>query len=465
MSETQIPTQRSGIIPAVIWVLIVFGTALVLAGVGDASGPVVMAVVFVMTMAIGVPIPFAAGIATVAGLVIADIPMTLMAQAAWTAFEPFPLVTIPLFILAGQLMEQGGMSEKLVNIAQKLVGAYKGGLGLVTVVACMFFAALSGSGPATTAAIGSITIPAMQEEGYRSRFAGAIAAAAGALGSMIPPSNLLIIFALVTDVSIPRLFLAGIIPGIVLGLLLMVVVFIISVRNNYGGTGESFRWGPLLEALWEGKWAVMAPVIILGGIYAGIFTPSEAAGVAVAYGFFVGLFIYKGLTRARLFHAFKFTAIVIGSVLFILGSTKAFGQLVTIFDIPTTVLGLFQGLAEYPWLVMLLIGIFYIIVGMWLESIPQIIIFTAVFFPLITNLGIDPVVFGVFTVLTCEIGFLTPPIGVNLFVAARISKITIEDISVGVLPLLIPYLIMILLLVFYSDWVTFLPNLVYGVSR
>ena len=418
MSQTQQNSGKSAVVSTII--LMAWIACLALAVINGANGPIVMAIVFVVTMAIGVPIPFAAGVATVAGLYIADIPMTLMAQAAWTAFEPFPLVTIPLFVLAGQLMEQGGMSEKLVNIAQKLVGAYKGGLGLVTVVACMFFAALSGSGPATTAAIGSITIPAMQEEGYRSRFAGAIAAAAGALGSMIPPSNLLIIFALVTDVSIPRLFLAGIIPGIVLGLMLMVVVFIISVKNGYGGTGEAFRWGPLLEAFWDGKWAVMAPVIILGGIYAGIFTPSEAAGVAVAYGFFVGLFIYRGLTWAKLFHAFKFTAIVIGTVLFILGSTKAFGQLVTI---------------------------------------------TAVFFPLVTSLGVDPVVFGIFTVMTCEIGFLTPPIGVNLFVAARISKISIEEISIGVLPLLIPYVLMIFLLVFFSGWVTFLPDLVYGPSR
>ncbi|NCQ25191.1 MAG: TRAP transporter large permease [Rhodobacteraceae bacterium CG17_big_fil_post_rev_8_21_14_2_50_63_15] len=426
------------------------------------NGPLVMVAAFVFAMAIGVPIPFAAGLATVAGLLIADIPLTLMAQAAWTAFEPFPLVTIPLFILAGQLMEQGGMSEKLVAIAQRLVGTYKGGMGLVTVVACMFFAALSGSGPATTAAIGSITIPAMQREGYRARFAGAIAAAAGALGSMIPPSNLLIIFALVTDVSIPRLFLAGIMPGLLLGLMLMVVVFVISWKNDYGGTGERFRWGPLLWAMWDGKWAIFAPILILGGIYAGIFTPSEAAAVAVAYGLFVGLFVYKGLTWAKLLQAFKFTAIVIGSVLFILGSTKAFGQLVTIFDIPSDILDLFQGLVAFPWLIMLLIGVFYILVGMWLESIPQIIIFTAVFFPLVTSLGIDPVVFGIFTVMTCEIGFLTPPIGVNLFVAARISKITIEDISVGVLPLLIPYLLMLLLLVFFSGWITWLPDLVYG---
>ena len=426
------------------------------------NGPIVMALVFVATMAIGVPIPFAVGIATVTGTLIADIPLTLMAQAAWTAFEPFPLVTIPLFILAGQFMEHGGMSQKLVTIAHKLVGAYKGGLGLVTVVACMFFAALSGSGPATTAAIGSITIPAMVKEKYKPRFAGAIAAAAGALGSMIPPSNLLIIFALVSDESIPRLFLAGILPGLVLGLMLMVVTFIVAWRNDYGGSGEKFTFRPLFESIMEGKWALFAPILILGGIYTGIFTPSEAAAVAVFYGLFVGLFIYRGLTIAKVLKAFKFTAIVIGTVLFILGSTKAFGQLVTLYDIPESILSLFQGFQEHPWLVLLLIGIFYIIVGMWLESIPQIIIFTAVFLPLVTSIGVDPIVFGIFTVMTCELGFLTPPIGVNLFVASRISKVSIEQISVGVLPLLIPYILMILILVFLSDWVTFLPDLVYG---
>mgnify|MGYP001407867331 CR=1 FL=1 len=163
--------------------------------------------------------------------------------------------------------------------------------------------------------------------------------------------------------------------------------------------------------------------------------------------------------------SFKFTAVVIGTVMFILGSTKAFGQLVTIYDIPESILNLFQGLANHPELVLLLIGIFYIFIGMWLESVAQIIIFTAVFLPLVTKLGIDPVVFGIFTVLTCEIGFLTPPIGINLFVAARITKVSIEKISIGVLPLLIPYILMVFILVFFSEWVTYLPDLVYGPSR
>lgn len=427
-------------------------------------GIVWMSVVFLATMAIGVPIPFAAGMAVAVGLLLADIPLTLMAQSAYTAFEPFPLTTIPLFVLAGQLMEKGGMSERLIEISQRLVGAYKGGLGLVTVVACMLFSALSGSSPATTAAIGSITIPAMLKEKYKPRFAGAVAAAAGALGSMIPPSNLLVIYALVSDTSIPRLFLAGIVPGIVIGLLLLAVTYGISKANDYGGHGEKFSWRPLLAALWDGKWALGAPVIILGGIYGGVFTPSEAAAVAVFYGLFVGVFAYGKLDLQGFLASLRFTAIIIGTTLFILAFTKAFGQLVTIYDIPEAVGNAFAALGDNPALVLLLIGALYLFVGMWLESIAQIVIFTAVMLPVVVSLGVDPVLFGIFTVMTCEVGFLTPPIGGNLFIASKLTRVSIEQISIGVLPLLVPYVAVIALLAFFSGWVLYLPNLVFGPS-
>ena len=428
------------------------------------NGAVWMSVAFLAAMAVGVPIPFAAGMAVAVGLLLADIPMTLMAQSAYTAFEPFPLVTIPLFVLAGQLMEKGGMSERLIEISRRLVGSYKGGLGLVTIVACMFFSALSGSSPATTAAIGSITIPAMLKEKYKPRFAGGIAAAAGALGSMIPPSNLLVIYALVSDTSIPRLFLAGIIPGVVIGLLLIAVTYGISKKNNYGGQGEKFSWKPLLCAMWDGKWALATPVLIMGGIYGGIFTPSEAAAVAVFYGMFVGMFVYKGLDFAEFLSSLRFTAIIIGSTLFILAFTKAFGQLVTIYDIPEAAGAAFGRLGDNPALVLLLIGALYLFVGMWLESIAQIVIFTAVMLPVAVSLGVDPVLFGIFTVMTCEVGFLTPPIGGNLFIASKLAKVSIEEVSIGVLPLLLPYVVIIALLAFFSEWVLFLPNLVFGES-
>lgn len=430
----------------------------------EIDGSVLMLATFAITIFIGVPVPFSAGLATIVGILCLGKPLALLAQSAYNAFEPFPLTTIPLFTLAGFLMERGGMSDQLINISRKLVGAYKGGLGLVTVVACMFFAALSGSGPATTAAIGSITIPSMLEEKYPPRFAGAVAAAAGALGSLIPPSNLLIIYGLVAEQSIPKLFLAGIIPGIMVGLLLIVFVALIARKNNYGGKGEKVSLKPLLSAIWAGKWALGAPLIILGGIYTGIVTPSEAAAIAVSYSLFVGFFIYKGLTWGKVIKSCQDSIIMIGTVLFILGATKAFGQLVTLYDIPEAIAVIFTALTDNPYLVLLLIGVFYIFLGTWMDSIPQIIIFTAVFLPFTNSLGIDPILFGVITVMTCEVGFLTPPIGANLFVASKISKTSIEDISVGILPLLLPYIIMFLFIVFFQSWVLFLPNYFYGTS-
>jgi C4-dicarboxylate transporter DctM subunit len=312
------------------------------------TGPVWMAIAFVGTLAIGVPIPFAAGVATLIGLLIIDIPLALLAQSAYNAFEPFPLTTIPLFTLAGVLMERGGMSKDLIEISRKLFGTLKGGLSLVTVAGCMFFAALSGSSPATTAAIGSLTIPGMLKEGYKPSFAAAVSASSGALGSMIPPSNLFIIYALVADESIPRLFLAGVVPGLLIGFFLLLTSYIIARRNNYGLAGEAFSLNLLLKAMWQGKWALGVPILILGGIYTGIFTPSEAAAVAVFYGLFTGVFIYKKLNFRMVYESCRFTSIIIGTVLFILSAAKAFGQLVTLYDIPESVNQLVRVVSSVP---------------------------------------------------------------------------------------------------------------------
>ena len=385
--------------------------------------------------------------------------------ASWKLFKWYPMLTLPLFIYMGYMISESGIADDLYKMFHVYFGGIKGGLAIGTMGMMVAISAMNGLSVAGMAIGATIALPAMLKLGYDKRMITGVVQAGRSLGILVPPSVDLVLYGMIARQPVSKLWLAGILPGIILGIMLMIVVFIISLKNNYGGDGEKFKFRPLLCALWDGKWAVFAPIIILGGIYSGIFTPSEAAAVAVAYGLFVGLFIYKGLTLNKLFKAFKFTAIVIGTVLFILGSTKAFGQLVTIYDIPESILSLFQGIVNYPWLVMLLIGILYIIVGMWLESIPQIIIFTAIFFPLITKIGIDPVVFGIFTVTTCEIGFLTPPIGINLFVAARITKISIEEISIGVLPLLIPYVLMVLILVFFSEWVTYLPDLVYGPTR
>ncbi|MCW2305900.1 TRAP transporter large permease [Rhodobium gokarnense] len=423
-----------------------------------------LATVFVALTVVGMPLFAAVGLTTILALYLIDIPFTLMAQTGYSSLTPFPLLTIPLFVLAGRLMEVGGMAERMISVATSLVGAYRGSLGLVTCFACMLFAALSGSGPATTAAIGSVTIPAMQREGYSVPFAAAIAASAGALGSLIPPSNLMIIYGLVSETSIPRLFLAGIVPGIIITVLLMLTTYAIAVRRGYGGSGEPFSWGPFRKALWDGKWAVGAPLIILGGIYGGVFTPTEAASVAVFYALFVGVFVYGQLTMKKVIESLRFTALLTG-ILILLTPTLAFGQLSAFYDIPSAVKEGITSLTTNVYLVMILIGIFYIIIGTFMESLAQIILFTAVFLPLVTSLGVDPVLFGVFTVITCEIGFLTPPLGGNLNVASRISGVTIEQISVAVLPYIVAYILGMLLLIFLPDVATFFPDMVYGPAR
>lgn len=420
-----------------------------------------IAIVFVLLTIIGVPLFVSVGASTLLALYLIDIPYTLMAQTGYSSLTPFPLLTIPLFVLSGRLMEVGGMANRMISIATKLVGAYRGSMGLVTVFACMLFAALSGSGPATTAAIGSVTVPAMKRDGYDIPFAASITASAGALGSLIPPSNLMIIYGLVSETSIPRLFLAGLIPGLLITIFLMLTTYIIARRRNYGGSGAPFTWGPFLRALWEGKWSLGAPILILGGIYGGAFTPTEAAGVAVFYSLFVGLFIYKELTFEKLLDALRFTALLTG-ILILITPTLAFGQLTAFYDVPSAVQTWITSLTTNPFLVLMLIGIFYIFIGTFMESLAQIVLFTAVFLPLVTSLGIDPVFFGIFTVITCEIGFLTPPLGANLTVAARISGISIERISVAVIPFIFAYVLGMIVLALFPDLTLFLPNWAYG---
>lgn len=427
------------------------------------SSLLILAIAFVVLTVIGTPLFVSVGLTTALALFLIDIPYTLLAQTGYTSLTPFPLLTIPLFVLAGRLMEVGGMANRMIAIATNLVGAYRGSMGLVTVFACMLFAALSGSGPATTAAIGSVTVPAMKREGYDVPFAAAITASAGALGSLIPPSNLLIIYGLVSETSIPRLFLAGLIPGLLVTVLLMITTYLIARKRGYGGNGAPFSWKPFLKAAWEGKWSIGAPILILGGIYGGIFTPTEAAGVAVFYSLFVGAFIYRELTLKKVIEALRFTALLTG-ILILLTPTLAFGQLTAFYDVPAAVQESITALTSNPILVLLLIGVFYIFIGTFMESLAQIVLFTAVFLPLVSSLGVDPVMFGIFTVITCEIGFLTPPLGANLTVAARISGISMERISVAVLPFILAYIIGLLILVLIPELTLFLPNWAYGPS-
>ena len=410
----------------------------------------------------GVPIPVAVGLGTIIGYMLLDFPLLALSQAMYTGVEPFPLVTVPLFVLAGSLMEQGGMAKRIVGVAESLIGNIFGSLGLIAVLGCAFFAALSGSGPATTAAIGAVMIPSMIKQKYDPAFGGAFAAAGGALGSLIPPSNLMIIYGIVAEQSIPRLFLAGFIPGFIATAALMIVTYIIARKRGYIGVDRTFSVKKVGTALNHGKFAVIAPIIILGGIYAGIFTPTEAASVAVVYALLIGGVVYRELTIANIIDCLKITAMISGAVLIIVGPAKAYGELMSLLSVPDMLGEAISGVTESPFLILMIMAVILIVSGMFLESIAQIILLTPLMLPIVANLGVDPIVFGILMVISCEIGFLTPPVGVNLFVAARITNLGVDRISIAVIPFLLAYVVVLIIISAFPDLVTFLPNLFYG---
>ncbi len=410
----------------------------------------------------GVPIPISVAIGTIVGYWFLDFPFVQIALSMYTGVEPFPLVTVPLFVLAGSLMEQGGMARRIVGMAESLIGNYTGSLGLVAVLGCTFFAALSGSGPATTAAIGAVMIPSMIKQNYDPAFGGAIAAAGGALGSLIPPSNLMIIYGIVAEQSIPRLFLAGFIPGILASAVLLATTYVIAKKRKYVGDGIAFAWNRVWHAFWDGKWALLAPFIILGGIYSGIFTPTEAAAVAVVYALLIGYIAYNELNLQKVIVCLKVTAMISGAVLIIVGPAKAFGELMSLMDVPQMIGEVLSDITEDPFILLMIICAILIFTGMFLESIAQIILLTPLMLPIVVGLGIDPIVFGIIMVVSCEVGFLTPPVGANLFVAARITNLGIDRISLAVIPFVFAYIIILVLISAFPDVVTFLPDYFYG---
>ncbi len=410
-------------------------------------------------IAFGIPIPIAVAVGCIIGYWYIDIPFVALAQAMYTGVEPFPLLTVPLFVFAGALMEQGGLALRIVSIARSLIGNYTGSLG---VLGCTFFAALSGSGPATTAAIGAVMIPAMIRDRYDPAFGGAIAASGGALGSLIPPSNLMIIYGIVSDNSIPRLFLAGVLPGIIASFLLMLCAWLIAKRRGYVGEQHPFSWGEVGRAIWDGKWAIGAPVLILGGIYSGAFTPTEAASVAVIYAFSVGFFVHRQLNWSNIIACMKITGMISGAVLIIVGPAKAFGELMALMDVPDLIGEFLIEFTDSRFVLMMVIALILILTGMFLESIAQIILLTPLMLPIAVSVGIDPIVFGILMVIACEVGFLTPPVGANLFVAARLTNLGIDRISIAVIPFVIVYILVIVIISIFPQLVLFLPNLVYG---
>lgn len=407
---------------------------------------------FVVLCAIGVPIAISLGLSTLATIISADtLPIEYMAQVSFTSIDSFPIMAIPFFIAAGVFMGAGGLSRRLLKLADEIVGGLYGGMGLTAIVTCMFFGAISGSGPATVAAIGALTIPAMVERGYDKFFAAALVAAAGCVGVMIPPSNPFVVYGVSAQVSIGDLFMSGIVPGVLTGLVLMGYCYFYSRKRGWHGEAKKRTLGTLGRATWEAKWALMVPVIVLGGIYGGVMTPTEAAAIAAFYGMVVGLFIYREMDAKAFFYACVESCETSAIIIVLMAMATLFGNIMTIEDVPGTIARGILSFTNSKIVILLLINLLLLIVGTFMEALAAIVILTPILLPVVTGVGVSPLHFGVIIVVNLAIGFITPPVGVNLFVSSGVAKAKLEKIAGQALPMIALMLLVLLVCTYIPE--------------
>ena len=384
-----------------------------------------------------------------------------LAQSLTTSTDSFPLMAVPFFILAGGLMGEGGISRRLLDTAGILCRRMTGGLSLMTVVACMFFAAISGSGPATVAAIGGIMLPAMVKEGYDRGFSSGLVATAGSIGVVIPPSIPMVIFCVAAEkVSISDLFIAGVIPGILIGSMLMTWAWFVSSKKGWKSSAAPVSTREALHIINDAKWALFVPVLILGGIYGGVFTPTEAAAVAAVYGFLVGVFIYKDLSLKDVPKVVIQAGLTTATVMIIVGTATTFGRMLTLERVPQMLVTAIQSFSDSPLVILLLINLLLLVVGCFMETLAAIIILAPILLPVATAVGVDPIHFGIIMVVNLAIGFITPPLGVNLFVTCGISKQPLEELSRAIIPWFLVMLTALAIIVIFPSLSTWLPALV-----
>lgn len=423
----------------------------------------IAAVVFItliVSLVLTVPIGFSLGIASLAYIFATDqLTLGFVARNMVTGTDSFPIMAIPFFVFAGELMGGGGISKRLLDVANVFFGRIRGGLAIVTVVVCMFFAAISGSGPATVAAVGGMVVPTMLEKGYDKKFVLALIAAAGSIGVIIPPSIPMVVYSVTVNSSVSSLFLAGFIPGIFIGLVLIAYSYFYARSAGYKGDTEPFSIGRALREVWRGKWALLSPVIILGGIYGGIFTPTEAAAVSVVYSLIIGLFVHKELNFKQMLDVTKRACETTATILVVIGCATGFSKVLTLGRIPTTVATLLTTMTDSKVLILLLINLLLLLVGCFMETVCAIMILAPILFPVVTALGVDPVHFGIIMVTNLAIGFITPPLGVNLFVASRVGETTLDVVIKGIIPFLVLMIATLMLITYVPAISMFLPNL------
>ena len=378
---------------------------------------------FFLLLALGAPIAIAIGLTVVVVLSSNDISLLVVPQRMFAGADSFPLVAVPFFILAGDIMAKGKVSEKMVQFADSLLGFVKGGLWVVAVLASMFFAAISGSGAATTAAVGTPLLPELKKKGYEPAFSAALIASGGCIGVIIPPSVPMVLYCVMADQSVARLFLNGFIPGAMMGAILIAIGLFVAYKNNYPN-GAPFSLSNIASTFRGAIWGLATPLIILGGIFSGYFTPSEAAVVAVDYALLVSIFVYRDMGWRQIIDIFMRSAITMSIIMFIIATSTAMGWIMANWQIPKIIAENILAVSNNKYVLFLLINIVVFIAGFFMETASALILLTPVFLPLIQQLGIDLIHFGVVMVLGLSIGMVTPPVAINLYVASTISGLS-----------------------------------------
>lgn len=391
-------------------------------------------------------------------LLFTNTPLTILVQQLFNALDNSVLLAIPFFILAGGIMTEGAIARRLIAIMDLAVGRFRGGAAISTVIACVFFAALSGSSPATVVAVGSIMMPALIKAGYSDRFATGLVTSAGSLGIVIPPSIPMILYCLVMNVSVAELFMAGIVPGLLIGAALIGYTYLLARKHNWR-SGRKYEKGEPLRILRNGIWGLMLPVIVLGGIYTGLFTPTEAAAVSVVYALSVEFLIYRELDFKKLVKVCRDSAMLSSCLLFILACAMTFVWLLTAEQLPMKVADHIISVVDSWWLFLILVSLFFLVTGAAMDAVSAMIVLSPLFIETLNRFDIDLIHYGIVMVLMIELGFLTPPFGLNLFVAMGITKKPLTEVSRAVIPFLLIILACVMVITFVPDISLFLPKL------
>jgi C4-dicarboxylate transporter DctM subunit len=419
-------------------------------------------VLLLLLMLTGMPISIALGLTVLTFLfTMTHVPIESVAMKLFTGIENFEIMAIPFFILAGNFLTHGGVARRMINFASSMVGHWPGGLALAGVLACALFAAVSGSSPATVVAIGSIILPAMVRQGYPNRFGAGVITTSGALGILIPPSVVMVMYSVTTNTSVGKLFMAGVIPGVMLAFLLGVTTWYLARKNNYPRMKRA-SWGERFAAFRKSAWGLLLIVIVMGGIYSGAFTPTEAAGVAAMYAFVVAVYVYKDLKLSQVGKVLLDSAAMSAMLLYIITNAVLFSFLMTSENIPQAMASWItgQGLGQVGFL--LVVNILLLLAGNVMEPSSIVLIMAPILFPVAVQLGIDPIHFGILIVVNMEVGMCHPPVGLNLYVASGITKMGISELTVAVLPWLLTMLGFLGLITYVPQITLWLPNLVYG---